>query len=193
LVRHDSSGQRPASGAAKQENDSPSTQTPPGTDAFHTEKLLRLPDCAWCWRPDPDGPEATGLPAARAGRVTFGCLNRLAKLTPRMAGLWARVLAAAAPGSRLVALVPEAAELGPSPRDVLEAALRPAGVAPDRVVLLGRRPRAAYMRLFQDIDLALDSFPYAGHTTTCDATTSKARADFCSARFQRSTPRKRGR
>jgi protein O-GlcNAc transferase len=138
------------------------------TDAFHTEKLLRLPDCAWCWRPDPDGPEVTGLPAARAGRATLGCLNRLVKLTPRMAGLWARVLAAV-PGSRLVALVPEGAELGPSPRGMLEAALRPAGVAPDRVVLLARRPRAAYMRLFQDIDLALDTFPYAGQTTTCDA------------------------
>jgi predicted O-linked N-acetylglucosamine transferase (SPINDLY family) len=43
------------------------------------------------------------------------------------------------------------------------------GIDPARVTLVGRRPRRDYLRLYHEADIALDTFPYAGHTTTLDA------------------------
>src|SRR5207253_1610355 len=71
---------------------------PPGiTEAYHTERLMRLDGCGYCYRPPDDCPEVSDLPALSrlsAGEVTFGCLNRPLKLNPAVAALWGRVLAA---------------------------------------------------------------------------------------------------
>jgi predicted O-linked N-acetylglucosamine transferase (SPINDLY family) len=141
-----------------------SLHDPPGeTGDYLVERLIRLDPCCWCYRPDDDSPDVNDLPALAAGHLTFACLNKLIKVTPQMASLWARVLDAV-PGSRLMVL----AGKGQGEPAAFELFAR-AGIARDRVDLVGRLPREDYLRLYHRIDIALDTFPYNGHTTTCDA------------------------
>jgi predicted O-linked N-acetylglucosamine transferase (SPINDLY family) len=82
-------------------------ETPPGFERFYSERLLRLPDGYVCYSPPPYAPEVGPSPAERNGRITFGCFNNLAKVTPRVIATWAEVLARAA-GARLVLQMPPA-------------------------------------------------------------------------------------
>ncbi len=137
---------------------------PPGlTEAMQTETVVRVPGCCLCFGPErsalPPGP----LPALQNGALTFGSLNARTKLNEAVLDLWARLLVEI-PGSRLIMVV----EYG-SQRSVAQA-LRDrfarAGVDPQRIDVRGRQPLAAYFSIFQEIDLALDPFPYNGGTTT---------------------------
>jgi predicted O-linked N-acetylglucosamine transferase (SPINDLY family) len=56
------------------------------------EELVRLPGCFLCYQPAPDAPPVAPLPAATNGFVTFGSFNNLAKITPQVLALWARIL-----------------------------------------------------------------------------------------------------
>ena len=133
---------------------------PPEAEAFYTERLIRLPDCAWPYKPSADSPEVGPLPSLASGRITFGCLNKPAKITDESAAMWGRVLAAV-PDSRLIVLST------PGSRGLLDNFNRN-GIPPGRVELCPARPRAQYLELFNRIDIALDPFPYTGDTTTCD-------------------------
>jgi predicted O-linked N-acetylglucosamine transferase (SPINDLY family) len=78
--------------------------------------------------------------------------------------LWARILVEV-PDSRLVLVgIPEGAA-----RDAVTACLAGAGVAADRLLITGRVPLQDYFRRLGDVDLALDTTPYSGGTTTCDS------------------------
>ncbi len=138
---------------------------PPGmTDAFYTEKLVRLPGSFFCYRPTETAPEVNELPALASGRVTLGWLNFLAKTTPQAIEMWGRLLRAV-PHAQLVVL---AYRPGVFEERVLDA-MAAAGVDPARVEIVHWRPPDAYLRLHHRIDIALDSFPFNGHTTICNA------------------------
>jgi predicted O-linked N-acetylglucosamine transferase (SPINDLY family) len=70
------------------------------TEHLHTEKLIRVPECAWCFEPDASAPEIEPLPALKNGFVTFGCFNNMAKLNPSLFETWAEILLRV-PGSHL--------------------------------------------------------------------------------------------
>jgi len=133
---------------------------PPGTEAFYSERLARLPDCAWLYKPSDPSPAVGPLPALAAGHMTFGCLNKLVKITDEAIGLWGRIMELV-PGSRLVLL-------SPADNSRLLERFAERGIAADRIELAGRRSRHDYLALFNRIDIALDPFPYNGDTTTCD-------------------------
>jgi len=138
---------------------------PPGTtDAFYTEKLVRLPGSFFCYRPPDAAPEVNELPALASGRVTLGWLNFLAKTTPEAIQMWSRLLTAV-PTAQLLVL---AYRPGAFEERVLDA-MAAAGVDPARVEIVNWRPPDAYLRLHHRIDIALDSFPFNGHTTICNA------------------------
>ncbi len=136
-------------------------------DRFHTEKLLRLPDGFLCFAPDADSPEPGELRALAAGRVTFGCFNNLAKVTPEMVALWSRLLGAV-PQARLLL---KAHALGnDSARRSLHAQFAAHGIDAARVTLLGpEESPAGHLGRYREVDIALDTFPYHGTTTTCEA------------------------
>jgi protein O-GlcNAc transferase len=137
---------------------------PPGVaDGHSVEKLLRLPDSYWCYAPPlaaPPGP----LPALERGCVTFGSFNNMVKLSPPTLELWARLLGQVA-DSRLVMLCVPSVETEQRVRKVFERA----GIAGERLTMHRRLAKEPYWRSFQEVDIALDPFPYTGATTTLDA------------------------
>jgi predicted O-linked N-acetylglucosamine transferase (SPINDLY family) len=133
---------------------------PPGAEAFYTEPLYRLPEFSFCYQPAAAAP----VPRAGGGPLTFASLNNVRKITPRMVDLWARILLKT-PGARLlIAGTPP----GPA-RERIVAQLARAGVGPQRLELHGWLPQAAYAALHGRIDIALDTYPYNGSTTSFEA------------------------
>ncbi|MBU6412021.1 MAG: glycosyltransferase [Planctomycetes bacterium] len=140
---------------------------PPGlTDPHYIERLERMDGCFLCYAPPP--PDASPEPSIAPNRpLTFGSFNSLQKVTDRTVALWSRVVLAH-PGSRLLlkTIGLDDAESQQRTRDRLAAA----GVDPSRLVLhtatLGLRE---HLDLYSQMDIALDTFPYHGTTTTCEA------------------------
>jgi protein O-GlcNAc transferase len=136
--------------------------TPPGLfEAYHSERLVLLPDTGAAYRPNPDGPSLNPLPALTSGRVVLACLNNLVKINRRVLNLWARLLAAL-PDARLMLGNVKTPGIR---RDLLDR-LAESGIDQDRVILQPRLPTRDYLVLHHQIDLALDPFPYGGGTTT---------------------------
>jgi predicted O-linked N-acetylglucosamine transferase (SPINDLY family) len=130
--------------------------------ARYVERSLYL-ESYWCYAPDVATPGVSALPARAAGRITFGCLNNFCKASRPALETWARLLAAV-PHAQLLLHAPPG-----SPRQRVSGLLAAAGVDPARCTFAGKVSFDAYLRLYDRIDIALDPFPYAGGTTTCDA------------------------
>lgn len=114
----------------------------------------------WCYQASPAAPEVGQLPALRNGYVTFGSLNNFQKVTPEALRTWRRILEAV-PDSRLLMFCP----MG-------EARVRAAkelGEVMPRVEFVARQGLSEYFATYAKIDIALDTFPFAGGTTSCDA------------------------
>ena len=136
---------------------------PPGTDlGVYAETSLHLPETFWCYEAPESDLSVRPLPALAAGFITFGCLGSPRKVHPGVVSLWARVLGAV-PGSRLLLVAEEHA------REPMRRAFGAAGIAGDRIEFTGRLPRRQYLELYHRIDVALDTFPFAGGTTSLDA------------------------
>jgi predicted O-linked N-acetylglucosamine transferase (SPINDLY family)/predicted SAM-dependent methyltransferase len=137
------------------------------SDAWHTEKLLRLPQGFLCFAPEAGAPAPGDLPARATGRVTFGSFNNLAKLSDDMIALWSRLLLAV-PGASTV-LKAHALGATSARRRVLEQ-FAARGIGPERVTLLGPEDSSTgHLARYREIDIALDTYPYNGTTTTCEA------------------------
>jgi predicted O-linked N-acetylglucosamine transferase (SPINDLY family) len=136
---------------------------PPGNEQFYSEESLQLPDSFWCYDPLTDEPTVNDLPAKRSGHVTFGCFNNFFKINDPLLRLWAQILTRV-PKSRLILLSPQG-----SHRERTLEVFRRNGVEPERVEFVRHQKRAKYLELYHRIDIALDSYPCNGHTTSLDA------------------------
>ena len=136
-------------------------------DLLHSERLLRLPRSFSCYQPPGDSPEVGPLPSDAAGRVTFGSFNNLAKVSPEVIELWSRVLHAV-PNSRMLM---KCRPLGDAEVCVrIRQMFQACGIGPERVELHGGNPVSSQHLLeYHRVDIALDTFPYNGTTTTCEA------------------------
>jgi protein O-GlcNAc transferase len=140
---------------------------PPGlTESFHAEQLICLPDCAWCFQPWPD----PGAPEPRPrdnGPITFGCFNVLSKLTDQTLELWSSILQRL-PESRL--LIKSLGLEDDTARRHLGRRLAAHAIPAERVELVGFiDSERDHMELYHRVDIALDTFPYHGTTTTCQS------------------------
>jgi predicted O-linked N-acetylglucosamine transferase (SPINDLY family) len=140
------------------------TDPPVPADVWHCERLLRLPETQWCFRPFGDPAVPGPLPARDAGFVTFGGFNNLTKASDTLLHCWARILVKL-PTSRLrltrVRSVQRAA-------DVI-ALFGRSGVAAERIECVPFADDPPYGKQFEGVDIALDNYPYNGVTTTCES------------------------
>lgn len=137
------------------------------SDKLSVEKLVRLPGGFLCYQPPADAPPVTPPPSLETGYATFGSFNNLAKVNTGVIALWARLLQAV-PEARLILkyhwLSDEAT------RERYHEQFAAHGIKRDRVELLKMAPStAAHLGLYSRVDIALDTFPYNGTTTTCEA------------------------
>ncbi|MBM3612241.1 MAG: tetratricopeptide repeat protein, partial [Alphaproteobacteria bacterium] len=140
---------------------------PPGSEGLAVESLARLPGCFLCYAPIPSPAVPGPLPALDGGGVTFGSFNALTKITPATVRLWAGAMAAV-PGSRL--LLKARMTRDGATRDRLLAQFAAAGVAAERIAFAPWQLQTrAHLETYHQVDIALDSFPYSGTTTTCEA------------------------
>ena len=134
---------------------------PPGlTERHHTESLVRLPHGQWCYRPFLSPPVVAVPPSAKKGYVTFGAFHQATKISRAARRLWAEILAQVPQSRLLVVGVPR----GRAQDDLL----RDLGVARERITCVPYAPLEEYLRLFGEVDIALDSLPFSGGTTSCD-------------------------
>ncbi len=140
------------------------TDPPAPADAWHCERLLRLPDSQWCFRPFGTPAVPGPLPARDAGFVTFGSFNNLTKASDTLLGCWVQILVNL-PTSRLrltrVRSAQRAAEI--------VALFGQSGVAPERIECVPYADDPPYGLQFAGVDIALDNYPYNGVTTTCES------------------------
>lgn len=137
---------------------------PPGLlDDQFTEKLAYLPASA-PFLPTLNSPPVNMLPALHNGYITFGSFNRLNKLRPDVVALWAEVLHAV-PNSRMLvgAMSDNKAE------ETLCAWFADAGIGRERLEFRQRSSVPVYLQQHYHVDICLDTFPYAGATTSFHA------------------------
>jgi len=136
---------------------------PENGPGFYSERSLILPDSFWCYDPLTTELEVGALPAVLNGYVTFGCLNHFHKLNDGVVELWAQVLNTVR-GARLILQAP----IGQR-RARIHQLFERWGIPNSRVAFVNRLTRSEYLRIYQQIDIGLDTFPYGGHTTSLDA------------------------
>lgn len=136
-------------------------------DAYHSETLWRLNRCFLCYTPVEDAPPVAVHPQTSTG-VVFGSYNSRAKFSAECLAAWGRLLLRV-PDSRLVikSLVGNGDDAG---RKELIDRFVAMGVTPERIEVLGGIPNTHdHLASYSGIDIALDSFPYTGTTTTFEA------------------------
>jgi protein O-GlcNAc transferase len=137
---------------------------PPGmTEHCHTEKLVRLPGGFFCFRPEDGAPAVSRLPLREGRPITFGSCSKPAKWNHAVIRTWAAILRGV-PESRLLL---HHSTTGSVQTRVLQAFLSH-GISPNRIGLTGALNWKDHWEWFQQVDLALDPFPYNGTTGSCE-------------------------
>lgn len=133
-----------------------------------TETVWYLPDTRLCFTPP--APRArlvpTPPPAMRNGFITFGCFQNVSKISDAVLASWGQIFRAL-PQARLRFQSKQMDSQ--NVRDNLQQRLTLVGIAKQRVEIVGPLPREGYLAAHADVDIILDTFPYPGGTTTCEA------------------------
>jgi len=138
-----------------------------GTTERFTEELFRLPVFYNYPKPD-DAPPVSGLPAAKNGFITFASFNKPSKMNAAVLDLWSKVLGAVA-DSRLM-LKYKNDFTNPALRGRFMDHFQANGIAPERIILVSADDSFHdHLAEYARADIGLDTFPFAGATTTFQA------------------------
>jgi protein O-GlcNAc transferase len=141
--------------------------TPHDTIEYYAETVWNLDRPSHCYLPHPQAPAVGPLPAEQRGHITFGSFNNMRKVNLQTVALWAQALHAVS-GSHLLLKSQQLTE--PQIYSQYIEAFRAEGIAEDRIELLSPiSGLEAHLNIYNRIDIALDSFPYNGATTTMEA------------------------
>jgi protein O-GlcNAc transferase len=141
---------------------------PPGmTEQYYTEELIRMPESFLCYSAEKDAPGADKLPALASCHITFGSFNNFAKISPGVVSLWASILQMI-PGSGIIIKAKSLSD--GSTREYIMDMFARQGTPSGRIELLSWEPSSReHLDIYNRIDIGLDTFPYNGTTTTCEA------------------------
>ena len=140
----------------------PYLDPPESDESIYCERSIRIRSY-WCYEPPAESPPVGPLPALQNSFLTFGCLNSFQKVNVPLLRIWSQILQNV-PSSRLMLYSYE----GRHRRRVLDL-FAADGIDPARISFVGPQPTPKYFQQYNAIDIALDTFPYTGGTTTCDA------------------------
>ncbi len=138
---------------------------PLDTRELYTEKLYRLPRCYKTYEPAPHEPPVN-LEVSPAGKVIFGSLHRIAKLTPSTVELWSRLLKAL-PESKLLLARHELRFK--NNRNGVIASFAKCGIPAEKLILDDTYGYKTHMEIYRKIDIGLDPIPVVGGATTAEA------------------------
>jgi len=139
------------------------TDAPRVADIYYTEKLMRLDGCFLCYKPPP----APVITTRKGGGIVFGSFNSLPKLNSDVISLWAEILSVI-PDSKII-IKRKSLDVPVVQRRIADMFMS-FGVNPNRVIFIGHSPNlTTHLEWYNRIDVALDTFPYNGTTTTCEA------------------------
>ena len=140
---------------------------PPEFDNHFSETVWRMPDSYLCLTVPDSSIQAAPLPARSTGYMTFGSFNNLTKMTDAVVAVWARILKSV-PNSRLLLKTKQLNDLVSCEKTRQRFAA--CGIAPDRLILGGTlASRDDHLAAYNKVDIALDTFPYPGVTTSAEA------------------------
>ena len=139
---------------------------PPEEEQFYCEKILRVPGSYLTFEVAYPAPEVAPSPCASKRSFTFGCLAPLYKITPEVIAAWSRILEQA-PESAL--LLRNAQLKSGAVQEFVWRQFGERGVSPERIRLQGPAEHYQFLETYGRIDLALDTFPYNGGTTTTES------------------------
>jgi protein O-GlcNAc transferase len=139
---------------------------PEGSEKFYREQVLRMPDGYLCYDPPAAAPSVAPLPALKNGNVTFGSFNNLAKITPEVVAVWAKILQRM-PTARLMLKYRglDDQNVQRRYRDLFASH----DIEPQRLDFFPMSSYADYLATYHQVDVVLDPFPFSGSATTCDA------------------------
>lgn len=133
---------------------------------LYAEKLLFMESGFSCFIPSENAPDVNALPAEKNGFLTFGSLNNASRLTNEVVNLWCQLLQTV-PESRLLIY---RNTLKGKLRHRLSALFNKHGIETDRITITDKAPIPTnHLSMYHHFDIALDTFPWSGHTTACQA------------------------
>ena len=138
----------------------------PEAQDYYSETLVHLESGFICYGPPGFAPPVKELPALHQGHVTLGSFNNSYKINDKVVGLWSEVLKAV-PQSRLLLKFGGGDDTGV--RRTFQQRFAACGIDSERLEIIGRVPVVEHLNLYNRVDLALDTYPYHGTTTTCES------------------------
>ena len=133
---------------------------------YYTEKLVFLEHGLSCHTPPDNAPEITQLPIQATGHITFGTLNILSKINDKVLDLWCRILHDNSNAKLLIFRN----QLYGSVAEKLKNAFSYRGIDDSQLEFYSTMGTDKnYLYAYNKIDILLDTFPWSGHTTTCEA------------------------
>lgn len=139
---------------------------PPYMENFFSEKILRLPNCRFCYQAQPYTPDVAPLPFKRNSYITFGSFNNITKISNNVVELWSKIMHGV-PGSKLL-LKAKSFSDPDVVQDFRERFARHS-ITAERIEMRALSPHAEMLAEYGDVDIALDTFPFNGGATTCEA------------------------
>jgi predicted O-linked N-acetylglucosamine transferase (SPINDLY family) len=140
--------------------------TPENEDKYYSEKVIRMPDGWLCYDPPDYAPQVGALPFNQNGWVTFCSFSNPTKINEEVISVWAEIMKAVENSCLLIKY------RGTDTATNIErvtATFAAKGIDESRLVLEGQSPHIKLLARYNDVDIALDTFPYSGGVTTYEA------------------------
>jgi predicted O-linked N-acetylglucosamine transferase (SPINDLY family) len=142
------------------------TVVPMEEEQYYCEKIVRVPGSYLTFEVTYPVPPVADPPCLTKGTITFGCLASQYKITDEVIASFSRILRQV-PHSSLI--LKNGALGSTGARDFMHGLFEKHDISPERVRLDGPTDHYRFLETYSEIDIALDTFPYNGGTTTTEA------------------------